>query len=134
MNQDRFWHIWCTVVVVRVMLCDRLLAIFAIPFRSSIGQLFTSFMFLHFAPVFLQFPGFCHALRSSILSLCICYLTTNDLMLSYCTYEIWDTIFIQFILIFVLLYFGKFLLCSIKILQANLSSIFANPSEKVLLQ
>ena len=41
-------------------------------------------------------------------------------MLTFCTYEIWHTIFIQFILIFVLLYFSNFLLFSIKLLQANL--------------
>ena len=51
-----------------------------------------------------------------------------------CTYEICGTVFTQFILIFALPYFSNFLLCSLKILQANLSSIFANPSEKVLLQ
>ena len=55
-------------------------------------------------------------------------------MLTLCTYEIGDIIFIQFIFIFVLLYFSNFLLCSIKILQVNSSSIFANPSEKALLQ
>ena len=42
-------------------------------------------------------------------------------MLALCTYEILDTIFILFILIFVVLYFSNFLLCSIKILQANSS-------------
>ena len=55
-------------------------------------------------------------------------------MLTPCTYEILDTIFIQFIFIFVLLDFRNFLLCSIKVLQVNSSGIFANPSEKALLQ
>ena len=55
-------------------------------------------------------------------------------MLTFCAYEILDTIFRQFTLTFALLYFSNFLLCSIKILQPNLSSIFANPSENVLLQ
>ena len=55
-------------------------------------------------------------------------------MLTPCTYEILDTIFIQFIFIFVLLDFRNFLLCSIKVLQVNSSGIFANLSEKALLQ
>ena len=41
-------------------------------------------------------------------------------MLTFCTYEIWHTIFIQFIFIFVLLYFTNILLFLIKLLQANL--------------
>ena len=106
---------------------------------SSTGRLFTSFRFLHFVLGLLQwflqlFLGLCHVSRSSILSLSICYLTANNFMLTFCTYEIWDTIFIKFILIFVLLYFSNFLLCSMKILWANSSSIFANPSQKALLQ
>ena len=79
-----------------------------------------------------QFLGLCHVLHSKIWSLCICYLTTNNFMLTFCTYEIWDTVFIQFILIFPLLYFSNFLLCSTKILQANPSSKFTNPSEKAV--
>ena len=75
----------------------------------------------------------CHVSRSSISGLCIYYLTTNNFMLTFWIYEIWDTIFIQFILIFVLLYFSNFLLCSIKMLQATSSSIFANRSKKALL-
>ena len=139
------------------MLCDRLFAVLAIhiyqevfsalplgifssfSLLSTTGWLFTFFRFLHLAPGFLQqfllqFLGLCHVSHSSILSLCICYLTTNNFMLTLCTYEIGDTIFIQFIFIFVLLYFSNFLLCSIKILQVSSSSIFANPSGKALLQ
>ena len=105
---------------------------------SNTGRLFTSLSFLHFAPGFLlwflqQFLRLCHVSRSSILSLCISYLTTKNFMLTFCTYEIWDTIFIKFISIFILFYFSNFLLCSIKILQANSWSIFANPPEKALL-
>ena len=54
-------------------------------------RLFSSFRLLHFVPGFLQwflqqFFGLCHVSHSSILSLCICYLTTK--MLTFCTYEI----------------------------------------------
>ena len=79
---------------------------FFLMFQHSTDQLFTYFMFQHFLPGFLwwllqQFLGLCHALCSTILSLCNCYLTMNNFMLTFCTYEIWDTIFMQFILIFV---------------------------------
>ena len=62
-----------------------------------------------FVVVLLQFLGLCHVLCSSILGLCICYLTTNNFMLTFCIYEIWDTIFIQFIDIFTTL-FQQFLI------------------------
>ena len=157
MNQDRFWHIWCTFVVVHVMLSDRLFAVFSHPHMlvsifSIASWVFFSSFFSHFPPHSGSSPlsGFCtlhqvfcsgfwrsslvcHVSRSSISGLCIYYLSTNNFMLTFWIYEIWDTIFIQLILIIVLLYFNNFLLSSIKILQANLSSIFAHPSKKVLL-
>ena len=157
MNQDRFWHIWCTFVVVHVMLCDRLFAVFSHPhilvsIFSIASCFFSAVFFSHFPPHANSSPlsGFCtlhqvfcsgfwssslvcHVSRSSISGLCICYLTTNNFMLTFWIYEIWDTIFIQFILIFVLLYFSNFLLCSIKILQVSSSSIYANLSGEALL-
>ena len=122
MNQEIFWNIWRTFVVVHVMLCDRL-------FYSLVPHTYTSKYFRHCLFWLLQqFLGIRHVLRSSILSLYICCLTTNILMLT-CLY-LWDmlilvsgktyAIFIQFILTFVVLYFSNFLLFLIQ----NTSSKF----------
>ena len=125
-------HPHILVSIFGVAFCFFSAEVFFSRFRT--GKLFTYFRFLHFVLGFCSDFAVAFVVVSwllscfSIFSLCICFLTTNILMLT-CLY-LWGmlmlvsgktyVIFIQFILIFLLLYFSNSLLCSIQ----NTSSKF----------